>query len=68
MSFAVRKRYCGQVSPNTFNPLARACRIASIPSGVETCTMRIGQSTSSASLTTRSIASASAPRVWQMAW
>ena len=39
-----------------------------MPSGVDTCTMRIGQSTSSASATIRWIASDSEPRVWQMAW
>ena len=46
----------------------RAWRIASIPSTVETCTMRTGTSISSASMAMRWIASASEPRVWQIAW
>ena len=45
-SSAVRKRYCGQVSAKIDSPWPRAQRICSTASRPDTCTIRIGTSTS----------------------
>ncbi len=68
MSDAVRTRYCGQVSPQTFKPRAWARAISSAASAQDTWNTWIGWSTSSARAMARWVASRSTTGGRDQAW
>src|SRR5215471_9938078 len=59
MSWAVKNKYCGQVSANTLCPCPRARVITSTPSAVETWKIMIGWSRKAANVISRLNAAAS---------